>query len=331
MITTISTFLIALNQGEKDGWLHSYYIVLLFSISVTTFIMFVLVELHIANPIVDISLFKNLSFTLANILSAITMFTLFAQMFLLPFFLKSILNYSSIQAGVLMLSQSIAMVISAPIGGRLSAKIGARIPVFIGIMMITCAFSLLKNIDANFSGFNFSIPLLLYGLGAGFTMSPLTSCAISTLPKDKIGVGSGIYNFSRMISGGIGVVVAQILLSQRETFHSATLKPYLTSASDKNTIFQLVAKLDTHNLFLCPIDPSEAAHLWTKGMNILPEQYDQFIKVLSNILATQVAVASFQDCFFVMMLLCMACAVLSLCLQETKQLKHIGKEKMEHN
>lgn len=321
LIISISALLTGLNQGEKEGWLSSYYISALFYLAGVSFIMFILTELHVDSPTVDISLFKNKNFALANVISGISFFTLYAQMFLMPFFMKSILNFNSVQAGVMMLSQTVAMVIFAPIGGRLSARIGSRWPSFIGILMAAYAFYLLKNIDANFGTYQFAIPLAIYGTGLGFTMSPLTSCAISTLNKDKIGAGSGIFNFFKMIGGGVGVVVAQIMLTKREVYHAHVLKDSLNVNSDLTSIFQLVAGLNDRHLFGSPIDVSLATQLWTKGMHILPEQYGQFKQVLGSLVSRQASIFSFQDCFFALLILCAFCSLLAIFIHEKKYSK----------
>lgn len=322
LITSISALLIALNQGEKEGWLASYYISMLFYLSIASFVLFILVELHVDSPIVELALFKNLNFTLANIVSGGTFFTLYGSMFLMPFFMKSILNFNSIQVGVMMLAQTVTMVIFAPIGGRLSARIGARLPSFLGLCMASYAFYLLKNIDAHFGTYEFCIPLAIYGIGLGFTMSPLTSCAISTLDKDKIGVGSGVFNFSKMIGGSIGVVIAQIVLTQREIYHTNILKEYLNLASEPSAVYQLVGMLNSRNLFDdSAISTGLATQLWTTSMHLLPEEFAQFKQVLSGMLSSQASVYSFQDVYFSLALLCVLCTILTAFIKEKNHKK----------
>ena len=186
LIASVSSLLVALNQGQKEGW-DSLYILLLFYASFSSLVLFVLVELKVESPIVDIALFRDMNFTLANVIGFLSFVAFYGGMFLLPFFLKSILNYSSTTAGLMLLPQTAFMVVFAPIGGRLADRFGSRLPAFVGIMMIAGSLSLLDTINPDYSARDFFIRLALFGIGLGFTMSPLSNCAIASLPKDKIG------------------------------------------------------------------------------------------------------------------------------------------------
>ena len=224
--------LIALNQGQRYGW-DSLYILALFYIAFAAFVLFMAVELTGKNPMIDMRLFRSVNFTVANVVGFVSFVAFYGGNFLLPFFLKSILDYSSVTAGLMLLPMTACMVISSPLGGRLADRFGSRLPAFTGIMLITWALYLLETINVDYSTRDFFIRLSLFGVGLGFTMSPLTNCAVSSLPKDKIGVGSGIFNLAKIIGGSIGVVFAETLLTRREIYHTAVLAEYLNTATHR--------------------------------------------------------------------------------------------------
>ncbi|HEY3424355.1 MAG TPA: DHA2 family efflux MFS transporter permease subunit, partial [Negativicutes bacterium] len=163
LITSISVLLVALNQGQKEGW-RSLYILMLFCLIIVAFVLFLMVEMRVKNPIIEFALFRNINFTVANVVGFLSFMALNGGTFIMPFFLKSMLHYSSSTAGLTLLPQTVAIVICAPIGGRLADRFGPRLPAFIGIMMISSALYLLNAINLDFSRYQFSFRMVLLGM-----------------------------------------------------------------------------------------------------------------------------------------------------------------------
>ena len=314
LITSVSALLVALNQGQKEGW-DALYIVSLLFLAFSSFVLFIAAEYWVEYPMVEMHLFRNLNFTVANVVGFISFVAFYGGMFLLPFFLKSLMDYSSTTAGMVMLPLTASMVVASPIGGRLADRFGSRLPAFIGITMIACALYWLDTINVDFSAHDIFIRLTLFGVGLGLTMSPLTNCAISSLPKDKVGVGSGIFNFGKIIGGSIGVVFAETLLTRREIYHAAVLKEYLNPAAHApREIYEMLRVLwgkqgmDSSML-------SAATHGWMTGQGLLPQQYQMLKALLAGMISKQAAIMSFQDVFHTMAVICFFGGLLALLIR----------------
>lgn len=315
LITSISSLLVALNQGQKEGW-DSLYILSLFYLALAAFVLFLAVEFKVEKPMIDMRLFGNATFAVANVIGFISFVAFYGGNFLLPFFLKSILGYSSTTSGLMLLPLTAAMVVFSPLGGRLADRFGSRLPAFTGIMMIAGALYSLDTINADYSSHDFFIRLALFGMGLGLTMSPLTNCAVSSLPKDKIGVGSGIFNLAKIIGGSMGVVFAETLLTRREIYHTAVLKEYLNPATHSvNDIYHLLQQLWGNQ----GMDSSmllTATHGWVTGQGLLPQQYVMLKALLSEMVSRQASILSFQDVFFTVSLVCFAGGLLALLIRK---------------
>lgn len=314
LITSISSLLVALNQGQKEGW-DSLYIFLLFYLAFAAMVLFLAVELKVKNPMIDMRLFRNVNFTVANLVGFVSFLAFYGGSFLLPFFLKSILAYSSTTAGLMLLPMTVTMVIFSPLGGRLADRFGSRLPAFAGITMIACSLYLLDTISVDYAAHDFFVRLTLFGAGLGLTMSPLTNCAVSSLPKDKVGVGSGIFNLSKIIGGSIGVVFAETLLTRREIYHTAVLKEYLNPATHSSQeIFKLLQALWGNQ----GMDSSmllTATHGVFTGRGLLPQQYAVFKTLLSAMVSRQASILSFQDVFYIASVLCFMGGLLALLIR----------------
>ena len=311
LITSISSLLIAMNQGQKEGW-DSLYIIVLLYIAFAAFVLFLIIELKVQQPMIEMRLFNNRTFTIANLVGFITFGAFYGGNFLLPFFLKSILGYSSTTAGLVLLPLTATMVIFSPLGGRLADRFGSRLPAFSGVMLIGCALYSLSTISADYSSYDFFVRLALFGMGLGLTMSPLTNCAVASLPKDKIGVGSGVFNLSKIIGGSIGVVMAETLLARREILHAAQLSEYLVPSSrSEQEVFKLLQAL-WGNQGLDNSMLAAAARGWFSGQGFLPEQYALLKTLLQAMVARQAAILSFQDVFHTVAIVCFAGGLLAL-------------------
>jgi EmrB/QacA subfamily drug resistance transporter len=311
LVISISSLLVALNQGQKHGW-DSLYIVSLFYAAFAAMALFLAVELRVRQPMIDIRLFRNLNFTTANTVAFLAFFAFMATNFLLPFFLKSILDYSSITTGIMLLPMTVGIVTFSPVGGRLADRFGSKLPTFFGTIIIAYALYALNTIDTEYSNQHFFIRLSLLGMGTGLIMSPLINCVVSSLPQDKVGVGSGVYNLCQVIGGSVGVVFAQVLLNRREVYHTVVLKEYLNPATHSSQeIFRLLQLLwgdqGMDNSML-----TVAARGWLTGQGLIPQQYVTFKALLSSMITRQASILSFQDVFFALALICFAAGLLAL-------------------
>jgi EmrB/QacA subfamily drug resistance transporter len=127
--------LLGMSQGNKEGW-TSIYILTCFTSAVLGFIGFMLVELHVDNPIIDLSLFKIPTFAAASAITVARSIGLFGSLFLIPVFVQQQMGMTSLQSGLLMLPSSIFMAFLFPVVGGLADKVGPRTPSIIGCIIV---------------------------------------------------------------------------------------------------------------------------------------------------------------------------------------------------
>ena len=223
MSVFLSALLIALSDGNAEwntgGW-TSPFIIICFAISFIGFVAFMIAELNTKHPLIDLSLLKNFNFAMANIVLFIFGMGMFGSTFLLPLYLQNGLGYTAFQAGSLFLPIGFLQATMAPIAGNLADKINPKIPAFIGILVL--ALSLFINHFLSLFSETSSIMLSLYlrGLGMGWIFTPLSTLALSEIPKERMAQASGLYNVLRQIGGSFGVAIMGTLLTDRTIFHS---------------------------------------------------------------------------------------------------------------
>ncbi len=224
---TVSLFLplvlYALTEGtaatNSQGW-KAPYILICFAISIVAFVLFIITELTVEEPLIDLRLLKNHNFYMGNIIIFIFSMGMFGSTFLLPVYLQNSLDYTAIQSGAVFLPVGIIQGIMSPISGLVGDKINPKIPIVIGVILLS--FSLYLNSSLSFLTEHSFIMLSLYlrGLGMGMLFTPLSSISLLEMPREKMAQASGITNVIRQLAGSFGVAVLATLLTTRISYHS---------------------------------------------------------------------------------------------------------------
>ena len=219
----LSALLIALSDGNSEwntgGW-TSPFIITCFAISLIAFVVFMITELNIRHPLIDLSLLKNFNFAMANIILFIFGMGMFGSTFLLPLYLQNGLGYTAFQAGSLFLPIGFLQAIMSPIAGNFADKINPKIPAFIGIVLLAASLFINHFLSLYSETSAIMISLYIRGIAMGWIFTPLSTIALSGIPRERMAQASGLYNVLRQIGGSFGVAIMGTLLTDRTIFHT---------------------------------------------------------------------------------------------------------------
>jgi EmrB/QacA subfamily drug resistance transporter len=202
----------ALIETNSHAW-GSTRVLSLLAVAVVALALFVLLELRQRLPMLDLSLFREPSFSGANATMALLGLAMFGIFFYTSLFLQNILAYSAIKAGATFLPMTVLIILVAPIAGRLADRIGPRWLMGTGMTLLTGSLLLFATLDQNSTFWNIVPGLLAGGFGMAITMAPTTSAAMSAVPVDKAGVGSAVINSMRQVGGSIGISIMGTLIA----------------------------------------------------------------------------------------------------------------------
>jgi len=216
------TLLLALSQGQKEGW-TSLYIVNLFIVSGFGFALFVIWEFIFPEPLLELRLLRNPTLNFSLIALSLLTIGLFAGSFLLPLYAQNILGYTPTQTGLLLLPQALAMAVTMPVSGKLFDKFGAR-PVCLAGLSIAAYYTYqLHTMTATMSFAMVEWILVKRAVGMGLALMPLTAVGLNTVPPALVSQGSAISNFFRQIAASIGIPIMVSVLTNRQAFHNSWL------------------------------------------------------------------------------------------------------------
>jgi len=199
---------IVIGQGSTLGW-FSTTILIGWAIFIIATIIFFRIETTRKNSFVDLSLFKNKTFsgaTLSNFLLNGAAGTLLVSLALV----QEEASLSSLQSGLITIGYLVAILGTIRVGEKLLQKMGPRKPMLlgclitgVGILLTSFTFLLAKEyIIVAFIGFT------LFGVGLGFYATPSTDAAVSNVPGDKAGSASGIYKMASSLGAALGVAIS---------------------------------------------------------------------------------------------------------------------------
>jgi len=213
---TLTLFLVSLLLllSHSDLRFTATQLTTLFALCILSLSAFIYAERSVSEPLIDLRLFtSNRLFSAGNITALLNYSTTAGTVLLISIHLQFILGYSPSEAGLILLTQPLVMVAVAPIAGRLSDRIDARVLSSIGMMIRTAGLLLLAFYSEALSKSFIIIPLIILGLGNGLFSSPNVNSILSSVPKEKYGLASGIINTIRTMGQSIGIAIMGFIVS----------------------------------------------------------------------------------------------------------------------
>jgi DHA2 family lincomycin resistance protein-like MFS transporter len=212
------------SSGEGHGGWSSNEVILSIVIGLVSLVLFTWRQLKIAQPLLDLRTFKYNIFRLSTLIMMIVMMAMFSAMMLLPIFLQNALNYSPLEAGLVMLPGGIVMGIMSPITGRLFDKFGAKLLALVGLGLVANSLLQFAFITLSTSYSKIMIDNTLLMLGISMVMMPVMTNALNVLPPHLYPHGTAIISTLQQVAGAVGTaLLVSIMTTTSRRFIENTL------------------------------------------------------------------------------------------------------------
>jgi EmrB/QacA subfamily drug resistance transporter len=208
----LTSLVLVLEKGRDWGWV-SWESVIFYVLVAIALTVFYFIEKRAKDPIVDLKLFSNRIYSNILLLSFITFGGMMGAMFLLPVFAQTYLGFNATETGFLFIPMALSMFVAAPLGGYLSRKIPLKYLVSIGMAISAFGIYLFSGLDVKTTALDLIIPLIVFALGMGLGMAPMTAAATNSVPANEVGVSSALLNLVRNIAGAVGIAFFSTVLS----------------------------------------------------------------------------------------------------------------------
>ena len=225
LIAAVGSLQFILEKGQEEDWFNSSLITGLSVVSFFSFYFFIWRELTYKHPIVELRVLKNRNLSIGSILSFILGFGLFGSTFIIPLYTQTIMGWTALQAGMLMIPSTIFTAIMMPFVGKMMERgVSTRYMIAVG-MAIFFIYSLLayKVLTPNTGSDAFFWILVIRGVGLGLLSIPITTMALSTLKGQEIGQGAALSGMMRQLGGSFGVALISTYLTRDIQTHRSVL------------------------------------------------------------------------------------------------------------
>jgi EmrB/QacA subfamily drug resistance transporter len=239
--TACFALLLAVSEGQQWGW-SSYPVLMLVAVGFDLLVLFVVIELHVEQPLLTLHTFTYRPFVISLLLMAIVYTGLFSSIYLVPLFLQNVQGITAWNTGLTVMPQALVMAVLTPIAGRLFDKIGARYLVMVGMTINAIGNLMMVQINTDTSRPEIVFRLMICGAGLSLCFMPIMTGGMSSLPPQIASAGSAITTLVQRVTAAIGLaaITALTTVQQAQLFanRSSLLHASGTDADPRITQMQ---------------------------------------------------------------------------------------------
>jgi DHA2 family multidrug resistance protein len=305
MTVGLSALQTVLEEGNKDDWFGSAFIVRLSIIAAIALALFFWVELTSKKPLLNLRLLARRNFgfgVLANFLMGIA---LYGSVFILPQYLARIQGYNSEQIGMVLAWTGLPQLVLIPLVPRLMKRFDARLIIAIGFALFAASNFMNIYMTTDYGSDQLLWPNVVRAVGQALAFAPLSAVATAGIEAENAGSASGLFNMMRNLGGAVGIAGLQTFLTKREQYHSNVLTQSVSlfEQATRTRIEQLTNYFINHGI----IDPADASQ--------------RAVVAIGHIVQKQAFILAFSDTFFVLGIALIVALVATLLL---KKLGHVA-------
>ncbi|WP_027232655.1 DHA2 family efflux MFS transporter permease subunit [Phyllobacterium sp. UNC302MFCol5.2] len=233
MAVGLSALQTVLEEGNKEDWFSSPFILKLSAVAVVFLVTFIWIELTVDKPLVKLSLLKQRNFAIGVVVNVLVGVALFGTVYILPQYLGQVQRYNAEQIGNVLAWTGLPQLLLIPLVPMLMKRFDARYIGFLGISIfaVSCFMNVMLSPDN--AGDQFWIPNIVRAIGQALVLTPITAITTAGIAAADAAAASGLTNMLRNLGGAVGTATLGTVLTKREQFHSNIIGQSVTLARDE--------------------------------------------------------------------------------------------------
>jgi MFS transporter, DHA2 family, multidrug resistance protein len=292
---------VVLDKGERDDWFGSPFILWATVVAVSSLLALVIWEFITNHPVVDLRLFKDRNFAISTFMMYVLGFVLYGTTVLLPILLQTLMGYTAMRSGLVLLPGGLALLAILPSVGWLLGRFEPRWIVVTGLCITALGLYDLSHFTLNAGEGNAINDWIISRMGTAFLFVPINVMAFYFVPPGKMNNASGLINLARNIGASTGISFVTTMLDRRAQFHQDVLSSNLNGGSP---FYQRALMHITREMIARGMDAAHAA------MQAHATIYLQ--------LQRQAMMLSFVDNFWIMSVVCVCVIPLMFAMKKRK-------------
>ncbi|MGZ2405668.1 MDR family MFS transporter [Rhizobium ruizarguesonis] len=297
-----------LEEGNKEDWFGSDFIVRLSVIATVSLTLFLIIELKTAQPLLNLRLLVRRNFGFGIVANFLLGIALYGSVFVLPIYLTRIQGYNSEQIGMVLAWTGIPQLLLIPLVPRLMKRFDVRLLIVVGFALFAASNFMNVHMTGDYASDQLFWPNIVRAIGQALVFTPLSAIATAGIEQENAGSASALFNMMRNLGGAVGIASLQTFLSKREQFHSNILTNSVSvfEEATRDRIARLTGYFMSHGVS----DQALASHKAVVAIALK-------IRKQANIMA-------FSDTFFLLGVALVVALLASLLLRKPGQLSGGG-------
>ncbi|SHG65356.1 MDR family MFS transporter [Bradyrhizobium erythrophlei] len=284
MAIGLSALQTVLEEGNKDDWFGSAFIVRLSIIAAIALALFLVIELTTKTPLLNLRLLgrRNFGFgVLANFLLGVS---LYGSVFIMPVYLSRIQGYNAEQIGMVLAWTGLPQLVLIPMVPRLMKRFDPRLVIGVGFALFAASNFMNIYMTSDYGSDQLFWPNVVRAVGQALAFAPLSAVATAGIEPENAGSASGLFNMMRNLGGAVGIAMLQTFLTKREQYHSNVLMQSvsLLEQATRSRIEALTQYFVNHGV----IDRTEASQ--------------RAVVAIGHIVQKQAFILAFSDTFYLL-------------------------------
>jgi DHA2 family multidrug resistance protein len=227
----IGCMTVVLEEGNREQWFASSFIVQLTIISIIGFAFMIVGQIRSKDPIIRLSLLFDRVFGSVIIMSVMLGMVIYGISFVIPQFLAAIADYNALQAGQIVMLSGLPALGVMTLVPLLMRYVDLRVAVMSGLLILGVSCWIDASLTADAVGKDFVASQLLRGIGTPLAFLFLNQAAISSVPVKYAGDASGLFNTARNLGGSLALASIATIQDQRVWLHSRRIEETLQANS----------------------------------------------------------------------------------------------------
>jgi DHA2 family multidrug resistance protein len=298
----------ALEEGNKDDWFGSPFIVRLSIIAAIALALFLWVELSSKKPLLNLRLLVRRDFGFGSLANFLLGVALYGSVFILPLYLSRIQGYNAEQIGMVLAWTGLPQLVLIPLVPRLMKRFDSRLVISIGFALFAASNFMNIYMTTDYGSDQLFWPNVIRAVGQALAFAPLSAVATASIEPENAGSASALFNMMRNLGGAIGIAVLQTFLSKREQYHSNVLmQPVsLLGQATRTRIEALTQYFINHGV----LDPADASH--------------RALVAIGQVVQKQAFIFAFSDTFYLLGVALIVALIATLLLRKPGHLESGG-------
>ena len=291
-----------LEEGNKDDWFGSPFILRLAVIAAVALSLFFWIELRSRKPLLNLRLMTRRNFGFGTLSNFLLGSALYGSAFILPLYLSQLQGYNSEQIGEVLAWVGLPQLVLIPFVPRLMRLVGPQLLVVVGLLLFAVSNFMNVDLTGDVAGQQLFWPNIVRAIGQAVVLAPLAGMATAGVERENAGSASALFNMMRNLGGAIGIAGLQTFLTKREQYHSNVLTQWVSPfyEATRARISELTSYFLAHGV----ADPGYARH--------------EAIVAIGRSVRQQASIMAYGDTFYLLGAVLVLAAGATLCLGRSR-------------